>query len=73
VIRRAFQPERGIVLLETRFVSDTQLTVVIPAALLARPMSVQVMVATINYLDWYDGYNAGPRSDPVTFTVAPPR
>jgi IPT/TIG domain len=56
-------------LLETRFVSDTELAVIIPAKLLARPMSAQVSVFTINYLDWYDGDNSGPRSDPVTFTV----
>ena len=62
--------DHGTMLLTT-FVSSTQLTAVIPAALLQNPTSVQIVVLTGDSMGMSDGYFGYPRSNAVSFTVSP--
>lgn len=62
--------DHGTMLL-TKFVSSTQLTAVIPAALLQNPTSVQIVVLTGDSMGMSDGFFGYPRSNPVSFTVSP--
>jgi hypothetical protein len=58
-------------MLKTSFVSSSQLTAVIPAALLQNPTSVQIVVLTGDPIGMSDGFFGYPKSDSVTFTVTP--
>lgn len=55
--------------LQTTIVSSTQLTAVIPSALLQSPTSVQIVVMNGDVMGMSDGYFGYPRSNAVTFTV----
>jgi hypothetical protein len=57
--------------LQTTIVSSTQLTAVIPAALLKSPGSVQIVVMNGDVMGMTDGYFGYPRSNSVSFTVTP--
>jgi hypothetical protein len=57
--------------LQTTIVSDSQLTAVIPANLLQSPTTVQIVVMNGDVMGMSDGYFGYPRSNSVTFTVAP--
>jgi hypothetical protein len=57
--------------LQTTIVSNSQLTAVIPAKLLQSPTSVQIVVMNGDVMGMSDGYFGYPRSNSVTFTVAP--
>jgi len=57
--------------LHTSIISDTQLKVTIPAALLQTPTSVQIVVMNGDVMGMSDGYFGYPRSNSVTFTVTP--
>jgi hypothetical protein len=57
--------------LQTTIGSDTQLTVVIPAALLQKPTSVQIVVMNGDVMGMSDGYFGYPRSNAVSFQVTP--
>jgi hypothetical protein len=56
-------------LLVTRYVSDSQLTAVIPASLLKDPATVQVFVVNGSSMGWSDGYRGYPQSNPVPFAI----
>lgn len=58
-------------MLATSFVSSSQVTAVIPAALLQTPGSVQIVVLTGDPMGMSDGYFGYPKSNSVTFTVTP--
>jgi hypothetical protein len=58
-------------MLQTTIVSDSQVTAVIPAALLQSPTSVQILVMNGDVMGMSDGYFGYPRSNSVTFTVGP--
>ncbi len=58
-------------MLQTTIVSSSQLTAVIPAALLQNPTSVQILVMNGDVMGMSDGYFGYPRSNSVTFTVGP--
>jgi hypothetical protein len=58
-------------MLQTTIVSDSQVTAVIPAALLQNPTSVQILVMNGDVMGMSDGYFGYPRSNSVTFTVSP--
>lgn len=55
----------------TTFVSGTELTAVIPAALLSRPGTFGVTVMNGDVMGFTDGYVHYPRSNSVGFTVMP--
>lgn len=55
--------------LQTTIVSSTQLTAVIPSALLQSPTSVQIVVMNGDVMGMSDGYFGYPRSNAVPFTV----
>ena len=55
--------------LSTRYVSDTQLTAVIPAKLMKDPASAQLMVVNGDSMGWSDGYRGYPRSNALPFEV----
>ena len=57
--------------LQTTIVGGSQLTAVIPATLLQRPTSVQIVVMNGDVQGMTDGYFGYPRSNAVTFTVDP--
>jgi hypothetical protein len=57
--------------LQTTIISSSQLTAVIPAALLQSPTSVQILVMNGDVMGMSDGYFGYPRSNSVTFTVSP--
>jgi len=58
-------------MLQTTIVSSSQLTAVIPASVLQSPTSVQILVMNGDVMGMSDGYFGYPRSNSVTFTVAP--
>jgi hypothetical protein len=58
-------------MLSTTVVSSSQLTAVIPAALLRDPVSVQIVVLTGDPMGMSDGFFGYPRSNSVPFTVTP--
>jgi hypothetical protein len=58
-------------MLHTRFVSSSELTAVVPAALLQDSVSVQIVVLTGDIMGMSDGYFGYPKSNSVTFTVTP--
>ena len=58
-------------MLHTTFVSSSQLTAVIPAALLQNPTSVQVVVLNGDPFGMSDGFFGYPKSNSVIFTVTP--
>jgi hypothetical protein len=58
-------------MLNTSFVSASQLTAVIPAALLQDPISVQIIAMTGDPMGMSDGFFGYPKSNAVTFTVTP--
>ena len=58
-------------MLGTTFVASTQLTVVIPAALLQNPASGQIVVLTGDSMGMSDGFFGYPKSNSVVFTVTP--
>jgi len=58
-------------MLQTTIVSSSQVTAVIPAALLQSPTSVQILVVNGDVMGMSDGYFGYPRSNSVTFTVGP--
>lgn len=58
-------------MLQTTIVCNSQLTAVIPASLLQSPTSVQILVMNGDVMGMSDGYFGYPRSNSVTFTVAP--
>src|SRR4029453_5610009 len=51
----------------TRYVSDTQLTAVIPASLLKDPATAQVLVVNGNSMGWTDGYRGYPQWNALRF------
>ena len=55
--------------LQTTIVSDSQLTVVIPAKLLQSPTSAGIVVMNGDIMGMSDGYFGYPKSNSVTFTV----
>jgi hypothetical protein len=57
--------------LQTTIVSSNQLTAIIPAGVLQRPTSVQILVMNGDVMGMSDGYFGYPRSNSVTFTVTP--
>ena len=57
--------------LRTTFVSDTQLLVVIPGALMQNPASVKILVLTGDSMGMSDGFFGYPTSNPVNFAVTP--
>jgi hypothetical protein len=57
----------------TRFVSDTQLTAIIPAKLLKDSKSAQVFVVNGDWMGWADGFRGYPQSAGVSFTVVASR
>ena len=57
--------------LQTTTVSNSQLTAVIPAALLKSPTSVHIVVMNGDVMGMSDGYFGYPRSNSMTFTVTP--
>ena len=57
--------------LQTTIVSSSQVTAVIPAALLQDPTPVQILVMNGDVMGMSDGYFGYPRSNSVTFTVTP--
>ena len=56
-------------LLLTRYVSDTQLTAVIPASLLKDPATAQVIVVNGQTMGWSDGYRGYPQSNALPFAI----
>lgn len=58
-------------MLQTTFVSSSELNAVIPAALLQDPGSVQIVVLNGDVMGMTDGYFGYPKSNSVTFTVTP--
>ncbi len=58
-------------MLQTAWAGSSQLTAVIPARLLENPTSVQITVLNGDVMGMSDGYFVYPRSNSVTFTVAP--
>jgi hypothetical protein len=58
-------------MLQTTIVSSSQVTAVIPAALLQSPTTVQILVMNGDVMGMSDGYFGYPRSNSVTFTVGP--
>lgn len=58
-------------MLQTTIVSSSQVTAVIPAALLQSPTSVQILVMNGDVMGMSDGYFGYPRSNLVTITVTP--
>jgi hypothetical protein len=59
----------GDVELDTRFVSDTELTAVIPARLLHDAIVAKLSVVTGDAMGWSDGFRRYPRSNAVNFTI----
>jgi len=59
----------GDVELDTRFVSDTELTAVIPARLLHDAIVAKLSVVTGDPMGWSDGFRRYPRSNAVNFTI----
>ena len=59
--------------LSTRFVSETQLTVIVPAKLLKDPKLTQVFVVNGDWMSWWDGYRGYPQSTAVSFAVVASR
>jgi len=57
--------------LQTKIVSSTQLTAVIPAKLLQSPTSVQIVVMNGDVMGMSDGFFGYPRSNSITLTVGP--
>jgi len=57
--------------LQTSIVSSSQVTAIIPAALLKSATSVQILVMNGDVMGMSDGYFGYPRSNSVTFTVTP--
>jgi len=57
--------------LKTTIVSSSEVTAVIPAALLQSPTSVQILVMNGDVMGMSDGYFGYPRSNSLTFTVTP--
>jgi hypothetical protein len=53
----------------TRYVSDTQLTAVIPASLLKDPATVQLLVVNGSSMGWSDGYRGYPQSNALPFAI----
>ena len=58
-------------MLKTTFVSSSQLTALIPAALLQNPVSVKIVVLTGDPMGMTDGFFGYPKSNSVTFIVTP--
>lgn len=58
-------------MLNTTFVNGSQLSVVIPATLMANSTSVQIVVLNGDVMGMSDGYFGYPKSNSLTFTVAP--
>lgn len=58
-------------MLNTTFISSSQLTVLIPAALLQNPGAIQIVVLTGDPMGMSDGYFGYPKSNSVTFAVTP--
>lgn len=58
-------------MLQTTIVSSSQLTAVFPSSLLRSHTSVQILVMNGDVMGMSDGYFGYPRSNLVTFTVAP--
>lgn len=61
----------GITELATTFVSQTELSAVIPAALLSRPGTAGLTVMNGDSMGFSDGYVGYPRSSSVSFSVMP--
>lgn len=57
--------------LDSRFVSGTELTAVIPAVLLHDPVAAKIAVVTGDPMAWTDGYRRYPRSNALDFAVSP--
>ena len=57
--------------LQTTIIGNSQLTAVIPAKLLQRPSSFQIVVMNGDVMGMSDGYFGYPRSNSVIFTVTP--
>jgi hypothetical protein len=58
-------------MLDTAFVNSNQLTAVIPAALLQKPVSVRIVVLTGDVMGMSDGFFGYPESNSMSFTVTP--
>jgi hypothetical protein len=57
--------------LQTKFVSDREVTAAIPSWLLISPGQVQVAVVNGDMMGISDGYEGYPQSNAVTFTITP--
>jgi hypothetical protein len=57
------------IIVNTRYISDTQLTAVIPASLLKDPGSAQVIVVNGQTMGWSDGYRGYPQSNALPFAI----
>jgi hypothetical protein len=58
--------------LTTKYVSDTQVTIVVPAFLLLKPVDAQLFVINVDILSWSDGYTGYPISNGAAFSVTAP-
>lgn len=56
-------------MLLTKYVSETQLTAVIPASRLKDPATAQVLVVNGDSMGWTDGYRGYPQSNAVPFAI----
>jgi IPT/TIG domain len=57
------------IVLTTRFLSDTELSAVIPATLLKDPIDAQLLVQNADIMGLSDGYEGYPKSNPISFSV----
>jgi hypothetical protein len=53
----------------TRYVSDTQLTAIIPEKLLKDPAAAEVRVVNGDPMGWFDGYRGYPKSNALSFAI----
>ena len=60
------------IVLMTKFVSDTELTAVIPATLLTDPITAQLLVQNADIMGLSDGFDGYPKSNRISFSVLPP-
>jgi len=56
-------------MLLTKYVSETQLTAVIPARLLKDSATTQVLVVNGDSMGWSDGYRGYPQSNALPFAI----
>jgi len=59
-------------ILTTKFLSDTELTAVIPATLLKDSIDAQLLVQNADIMGLSDGFEGYPKSNTISFSVLPP-